>query len=75
MWEFNKKPEPTTQVVKVAEGLSQEERELQHKKIAQLDYIAWLLERLVWLAAPGNKEFPDYQILLKEFYKDHLNAI
>jgi len=74
MWEFNKKPEPQAEVVKVA-GMSTEERDIQFKKIAQLDYIAFLLERLVWLAAPGNKEFPDFQAVLKAFYRQQQDAV
>ncbi len=74
MWELNKKPEPQPEVVKVT-VMSTEERDLQLKKVAQLDYISFLLERLVWLTAPGNKEFTDFQTLLKAFYKDHKDAI
>jgi len=42
-----------------------EERKLQHRKIDQLDYIAFLLEWMAHKNSPGNMDFEPFQDFLR----------
>ena len=47
-------------------GMTQEERELQHSKVDWLRYIACLLERIAYQAAPGSRELDDWRQAVRE---------
>ena len=49
-----------------------EERKLQHRKIDQLGYIAFLLEHLAHNAAPGRMEFTEFQQHLRKTHASQL---
>ena len=68
MFKFTKEPEQQAIVVNSAAELTAEERDLQLKKISQLDYVAWLLEHLCWTATPGNLEIEQFRSHLKDNY-------
>lgn len=55
---FNRKPEPQEPLVAQAP--------------IQTAYLEFLLERLCWLAAPGNLEFPEYQKVIRKDYAARL---